>query len=205
MALILKGGSIDDLPKPFEFPSLSDESEEEEAAQVPSSSASTAQRGSQKKRRRGGKDKEADEFDADDANEDENTPSNKPAEFKSWSDAKQKAYEAIEKNPNSSYKNNAIAVVNKRLNTGYYYRNTHPGVKQCFGKWTEEQHHLFMRTLRKHHPTSGQWGVFASHMIESGRVGYQVLFFSAHLHHAETKCTVPQLLSPSPLTRPAQR
>ena len=34
------------------------------------------------------------------------------------------------------------------VRTAYYYRNTHPGIKQSFGKWTEDQHRMFMETLK---------------------------------------------------------
>ena len=47
-------------------------------------------------------------------------------------------------------------------------------MQQTYGKWTPEQHSLFMKTLKVHDPThNGQWGVFAMHMTAAGRVGYQ--------------------------------
>jgi hypothetical protein len=78
-----------------------------------------------------------------------------------WSEARQKAYEQIETNPNS-----------------YYYRFNAPGEKQRNGDWDEEERKLFFDRLKTHAPNQ-KWGVFS--MVIPGRVGYQCSNFYRQL------------------------
>ncbi|KNC48070.1 uncharacterized protein AMSG_04301 [Thecamonas trahens ATCC 50062] len=70
-----------------------------------------------------------------------------------WSAARVHAYEQIGTNPNA-----------------YYYRFNAPGEKQGRGKFSAEEHALFMARLAEV-GAAGQWGIFA--MGIPGRVGYQ--------------------------------
>lgn len=63
------------------------------------------------------------------------------------------AFSQMETNPNS-----------------YYYRFLPPGVKQRNGKWSDEEHRLFMERYREL-GANGEWGIFS--MKLPGRVGYQ--------------------------------
>ncbi|CAG8460077.1 7919_t:CDS:10 [Paraglomus brasilianum] len=73
--------------------------------------------------------------------------------FEGWSEARIKAYKAIETKPNT-----------------YYYRFNAPGEEQKKGPWTEEEEKLFFQRLEEV-GADGQWGLFS--MAIPGRVGYQ--------------------------------
>lgn len=73
--------------------------------------------------------------------------------FEGWSPARVRAYQMIEKNPNS-----------------YYYRFNAPGEEQRRGPWSQEEQALFHKRLEEV-GSNGQWGVFS--MKIPGRVGYQ--------------------------------
>ncbi|KAF0384656.1 Homeodomain-like DNA binding domain-containing transcription factor [Gigaspora margarita] len=76
--------------------------------------------------------------------------------FEGWSEARIKAYKAIETKPNT-----------------YYYRFNAPGEEQKKGQWTKEEEELFFSRLKEMKETGadGQWGIFS--MAIPGRVGYQ--------------------------------
>lgn len=74
--------------------------------------------------------------------------------FEGWSDARIKAYAAIDKKPNT-----------------YYYRFNAPGEVQRKGAWTKDEQLLFHKRLEEI-GANGQWGLFS--MTIPGRVGYQV-------------------------------
>ncbi|CAG8702736.1 5798_t:CDS:10, partial [Funneliformis caledonium] len=73
--------------------------------------------------------------------------------FEGWSEARIKAYKAIDTKPNT-----------------YYYRFNAPGEEQKKGQWTQEEEELFFKRL-KEIGADGQWGIFS--MAIPGRVGYQ--------------------------------
>ncbi|KAF9900706.1 hypothetical protein BX616_002523 [Lobosporangium transversale] len=73
--------------------------------------------------------------------------------FEGWSDARIKAYAAIDKKPNT-----------------YYYRFNAPGEVQRKGAWTKEEQKRFHERLAEI-GANGQWGIFS--MTIPGRVGYQ--------------------------------
>ncbi|CAI2184901.1 837_t:CDS:10 [Funneliformis geosporum] len=73
--------------------------------------------------------------------------------FEGWSEARIKAYKAIDTKPNT-----------------YYYRFNAPGEEQKKGQWTQEEEDLFFKRL-KEIGADGQWGIFS--MSIPGRVGYQ--------------------------------
>ncbi|KAI8346647.1 hypothetical protein B0O80DRAFT_467309 [Mortierella sp. GBAus27b] len=73
--------------------------------------------------------------------------------FEGWSEARIKAYAAIDKKPNT-----------------YYYRFNAPGEVQRKGAWTKEEQRLFHERLLEI-GANGQWGIFS--MAIPGRVGYQ--------------------------------
>ncbi|KAF9581085.1 hypothetical protein BGW38_002026 [Lunasporangiospora selenospora] len=73
--------------------------------------------------------------------------------FEGWSEARIKAYAAIDKKPNT-----------------YYYRFNAPGEVQRKGAWTKEEQLLFHQRLIEI-GANGQWGIFS--MTIPGRVGYQ--------------------------------
>ncbi|CAG8648911.1 10394_t:CDS:10 [Acaulospora morrowiae] len=73
--------------------------------------------------------------------------------FEGWSEARIKAYKAIDTKPNT-----------------YYYRFNAPGEEQKKGQWTKEEEELFFQRL-KEIGSDGQWGIFS--MTIPGRVGYQ--------------------------------
>ncbi|KAF9357137.1 hypothetical protein BGX26_004208 [Mortierella sp. AD094] len=73
--------------------------------------------------------------------------------FEGWSDARIKAYAAIDKKPNT-----------------YYYRFNAPGEVQRKGAWTKEEQKMFHQRLDEI-GANGQWGLFS--MTIPGRVGYQ--------------------------------
>ncbi|KAI8098213.1 uncharacterized protein B0P05DRAFT_460434 [Gilbertella persicaria] len=73
--------------------------------------------------------------------------------FEGWSEARIRAYQMIEQNPNS-----------------YYYRFNAPGEIQRRGQWSEEEKKLFHKRLAEV-GANGQWGIFSIKI--PGRVGYQ--------------------------------
>ncbi|KAF7727170.1 hypothetical protein EC973_007945 [Apophysomyces ossiformis] len=73
--------------------------------------------------------------------------------FEGWSQARIRAYQMIDQNPNS-----------------YYYRFNAPGEVQRKGQWNEEERKIFFERLEEV-GANGQWGIFA--MKVPGRVGYQ--------------------------------
>ncbi|KAI8384927.1 uncharacterized protein BYT42DRAFT_564109 [Radiomyces spectabilis] len=73
--------------------------------------------------------------------------------FEGWSQARIRAYQMIDQNPNS-----------------YYYRFNAPGEEQRKGQWSEEEKRLFFDRLKEVGANS-QWGIFS--MAIPGRVGYQ--------------------------------
>lgn len=73
--------------------------------------------------------------------------------FEGWSQARIRAYQMIDQNPNS-----------------YYYRFNAPGEEQRKGQWAADERKLFFDRLEEV-GANGQWGIFA--MKIPGRVGYQ--------------------------------
>ncbi|KAI9361513.1 hypothetical protein BD770DRAFT_383558 [Pilaira anomala] len=73
--------------------------------------------------------------------------------FEGWSQARIKAYQMIDQNPNS-----------------YYYRFNAPGEIQRKGQWDEPEKKMFFERLADV-GANGQWGLFS--MTIPGRVGYQ--------------------------------
>lgn len=73
--------------------------------------------------------------------------------FEGWSQARIRAYQMIDQNPNS-----------------YYYRFNAPGEVQRKGQWAADERKLFFERLEEV-GANGQWGIFA--MKIPGRVGYQ--------------------------------
>ncbi|KAM3588491.1 hypothetical protein VKS41_000935 [Umbelopsis sp. WA50703] len=73
--------------------------------------------------------------------------------FEGWSQARIRAYQMIDQNPNS-----------------YYYRFNAPGEVQRKGQWTEDEKKTFYARLAEA-GANGQWGIFS--MKIPGRVGYQ--------------------------------
>ncbi|KAI9477805.1 MAG: hypothetical protein EXX96DRAFT_568280 [Benjaminiella poitrasii] len=73
--------------------------------------------------------------------------------FEGWSQARIRAYQMIDQNPNS-----------------YYYRFNAPGEVQRKGQWAADERKLFFKRLEEV-GANGQWGIFA--MKIPGRVGYQ--------------------------------
>ncbi|KAI8997410.1 hypothetical protein BDB01DRAFT_771026 [Pilobolus umbonatus] len=73
--------------------------------------------------------------------------------FEGWSEARIRAYQMIDQNPNS-----------------YYYRFNAPGEEQRRGQWAADERVLFFKRLEEL-GANGQWGIFA--MKIPGRVGYQ--------------------------------
>ncbi|KAL1923320.1 uncharacterized protein VTP21DRAFT_8300 [Calcarisporiella thermophila] len=73
--------------------------------------------------------------------------------FEGWSQARIRAWDQRDKNPNS-----------------YYYRFNAPGEVQRKGQWTPEEERIFFKRLAEI-GANGQWGIFA--MGIPGRVGYQ--------------------------------
>jgi hypothetical protein len=74
--------------------------------------------------------------------------------FEGWSQARIRAYQMIDQNPNS-----------------YYYRFNAPNEEQRKGQWTDDEKELFYKRLEEV-GANGQWGIFS--MAVPGRVGYQV-------------------------------
>ncbi|CAO3669593.1 unnamed protein product [Umbelopsis ramanniana] len=91
--------------------------------------------------------------------------------FEGWSQARIRAYQMIDQNPNS-----------------YYYRFNAPNEEQRKGQWTEEEKKLFYKRLEEV-GANGQWGIFS--MSIPGRVGYQCSNFYRLL--VETK----QIIDPN--------
>ena len=79
-----------------------------------------------------------------------------PWDYHYWPDVKKKAWDAVGKHPNA-----------------YYNRYTHPGIPQAAGKWSMEDHDMFMDTLKMCDPVVEGWGMFAYKMMQSGRIGNQ--------------------------------
>lgn len=73
--------------------------------------------------------------------------------FEGWSQARIRAYQMIDQNPNS-----------------YYYRFNAPGEVQRKGQWAADERKIFFERLAEV-GANGQWGIFA--MKIPGRVGYQ--------------------------------
>ncbi|KAI9317964.1 hypothetical protein BX666DRAFT_1933332 [Dichotomocladium elegans] len=73
--------------------------------------------------------------------------------FEGWSQARIRAYQMINENPNS-----------------YFYRFNAPGEVQRRGQWTKEEQQQFFDRLEEV-GANGQWGIFS--MTIPGRVGYQ--------------------------------
>jgi hypothetical protein len=78
-----------------------------------------------------------------------------------WSEARIKAYKAIDSKPNT-----------------YYYRFNAPGEEQRTGAWTTAERKLFFDRLAEI-GADGQWGIFS--MTIPGRVGYQCSNFYRQL------------------------
>ena len=76
------------------------------------------------------------------------------ADMQGWSEARIRAYQMLDRNPNT-----------------YYYRFNAPGETQRNGPWSTEEHEMFMKRLAEC-GADGQWGIFS--MTIPGRVGYQV-------------------------------
>ncbi|GAB5586588.1 hypothetical protein Unana1_01488 [Umbelopsis nana] len=91
--------------------------------------------------------------------------------FEGWSQARIRAYQMIDQNPNS-----------------YYYRFNAPGEEQRKGQWTDDEKELFYKRLEEV-GANGQWGIFS--MAVPGRVGYQCSNFYRLL--VETK----QIIDPN--------
>jgi len=78
---------------------------------------------------------------------------NKDTNMNGWSEARKKAYKAIDKNPNA-----------------YHYRFNALGEAHATGAWTKKEHKLFMTVLLEM-GANHSWGLFS--MKIPGRVGYQ--------------------------------
>jgi len=85
-----------------------------------------------------------------------------------WSDARRNAYLNRDKNPNA-----------------YYYRFNDPNEEQKNGKWTKEEHYLFMKRLTEL-GSNDKWGVFSQ--VIPGRVGYQCSNYYRQL--IKEKCVI---------------
>lgn len=81
--------------------------------------------------------------------------------FEGWSEARIRAWQLKDKNPNA-----------------YYYRFNDPGVEQRNGTWNKEERALFFQRVEEI-GVNGQWGIFS--MVIPGRVGYQCSNFYRHL------------------------
>eukprot|EP00871_Galdieria_phlegrea_P004504 jgi/Galph1/5054/GphlegSOOS_G3712.1 len=80
-----------------------------------------------------------------------------------WSEARIKAYQSIDTNPNA-----------------YYYRFNAPGEEQNHGQWTEKEEKLFFERLKECKIGENyEWGIFS--MGIPGRVGYQCSNFYRRL------------------------
>ncbi|KAI9323127.1 hypothetical protein BX666DRAFT_2108154 [Dichotomocladium elegans] len=88
--------------------------------------------------------------------------------YEGWSEARVRAFQMIEENPNS-----------------YYYRFNAPGEEQRKGPWTEEERRLFFDRLKQVGP-NGQWGLFS--IAIPGRVGYQISLLPLY-QHSRLKCS----------------
>lgn len=86
--------------------------------------------------------------------------------FEGWSQARIKAYQMIDQNPNS-----------------YYYRFNAPGEIQRKGQWDEDEKKIFFDRLAEV-GANGQWGLFS--MTIPGRVGYQCSNFYRLLVETKT-------------------
>ncbi|KAI7896203.1 uncharacterized protein EV154DRAFT_411833, partial [Mucor mucedo] len=86
--------------------------------------------------------------------------------FEGWSQARIKAYQMIDQNPNS-----------------YYYRFNAPGEVQRKGQWDEPEKKMFFDRLADV-GANGQWGLFS--MTIPGRVGYQCSNFYRLLVETQT-------------------
>ncbi|CAO3618423.1 unnamed protein product [Mucor hiemalis] len=86
--------------------------------------------------------------------------------FEGWSQARIKAYQMIDQNPNS-----------------YYYRFNAPGEIQRKGQWDEPEKKIFFDRLAEV-GANGQWGLFS--MTVPGRVGYQCSNFYRLLVETKT-------------------
>ncbi|KAG2230629.1 hypothetical protein INT48_005897 [Thamnidium elegans] len=86
--------------------------------------------------------------------------------FEGWSQARIKAYQMIDQNPNS-----------------YYYRFNAPGEIQRKGQWDEPEKKMFFDRLADV-GANGQWGLFS--MTIPGRVGYQCSNFYRLLVETQT-------------------
>lgn len=82
--------------------------------------------------------------------------------FEGWSEARIRAYQMIEQNPNS-----------------YYYRFNAPGEIQRKGQWDAKEREIFFKRLAEL-GANGQWGIFA--MEIPGRVGYQVSLYYLYIN-----------------------
>eukprot|EP01135_Chromosphaera_perkinsii_P000418 Nk52_evm65s78 gene=Nk52_evmTU65s78 len=60
----------------------------------------------------------------------------------------------------------------------YFYRNLEPGIKQEMGLWSEEEHNLFLETVKKF-GCGNKWGLFSSYI--PNRVGYQCSAYYRHV------------------------
>jgi len=85
----------------------------------------------------------------------------KQANFDGWSEARIRAYNMKDQNPNA-----------------YYYRFNDPGEPQKNGKWDEDEVKLFYERMAEV-GVNGQWGVFSTKI--PGRVGYQCSNFYRQL------------------------
>lgn len=79
-----------------------------------------------------------------------------PWDYHYWAEAKRKAWDSVDRLPNA-----------------YYSKYSHPGIPQAAGKWSPDEHELFMDTLKVCDPVACGWGVFAQRMMSSGRTGNQ--------------------------------
>jgi len=82
-------------------------------------------------------------------------------DFSEWSEARRRAWQIKDKNPNA-----------------YYYRFNDPGEAQRNGKWTKDERVLFFNRMEEI-GVDGKWGIFSKAI--PGRVGYQCSNFYRHL------------------------
>jgi hypothetical protein len=86
-----------------------------------------------------------------------------------WSSAKRQSFSLMNTNPNA-----------------YFYRHVAPDQVKRTGAWNSEEKRLFLEAIKVHPPSSGKWGLFATHI--PGRVGYQCRnFYHRMLESGELK------------------
>jgi hypothetical protein len=74
----------------------------------------------------------------------------------------------------------------------YFYRHVAPDQVKRNGAWTASEKRLFLEAVKIHPPSTGKWGLFATHI--PGRVGYQCRnFYHRLLETGELKADPGEL------------